>query len=417
MLDTSRTYFNKYLYRYGDTFDTQDLINDLMNEIDILHVDPRLFPEIIHILFRNLEKYKEEHNTRKIKKAEQYIQFIKSYPRRDEIKKKIGRPPPPPPPKIPALSPEQVQHEVELILDREIIKIYKDDELELVLAGLRQKRAEFIAKGDYLAAEKANHLLNILISHGQLGSFECMQRKKVLDLQEKLAAAENDLRIKKEKWEKYLENMRMKEKQDFENLERENQAVIESILKKREEEPPPLINKYSKEYLSLRRKQEASVLNHKFSEAETFRQQADLLKTKEDLLITQNWYNMIDKKLQNAKQEQEKIWGSRKAFWRDEKQTLVNDANKEVDKAQKAIEHLQQTLMAETHTMETASTLKKETRQVKDKNPLPELSSSRPTTKDRARYRQKRILNIKIYTRKLPRSTVASPRGRNKMIK
>ena len=114
---------------------------------------------------------------------------------------------------------------------------------------------------------------------------------------------------------------------------------------------------------------------------------------------------LLDLKVKNLKQKQEKFLQGRKNHWKKEETMLVNQANKEVEKDEKAIEHLEKKLKLAKEAKSLASNMKEESINIKymesntKKSILPPLESPKSSTSRAIEHRQRAILNHKIYTR------------------
>ncbi|OHS99192.1 hypothetical protein TRFO_34400 [Tritrichomonas foetus] len=350
-----------------------------------------------------------------------FIEYIQKQPRVEEIAHILSKPPPPPVIKIPALSEEQVKSEIEEIFKTKKIKYYDNQEkLELVVAGLRKTRAEAIERSEYLLAEEADHYAKILISHGQLGSVELMQTAKAAEIKQKLEEARDDLKSKQKKWEELYMKMKETAETEFNELYQKHSSEIKNLENLRKQNPPPSIKKYSNLLLQFRRRQEAMLQGRQYEEAEKMKEVADSMQKEEDEVHLIKWNELINRKIENAKNNQTKQLKVRKAFWRNARQELVNQANKEIEQATKAIEHLEKSYETAQNAVKIASNLKEETKNVQRELKTkyqPKYgqihATSRMEMKARMDFRQRQILNQRIYTR-LPKSTGCSPRGNRK---
>jgi hypothetical protein len=184
----------------------------------------------------------------------------------------------------------------------------------------------------------------------------------------------------------------------------------------RQGELPPHQRKYSQALLELRRCEKAQLQNRNFSGAGEFKRRADQLEKEETTLQMLRWQNDIDIKIANAKVAYAKLVRVRKDYWRSEELLLVSDANKQVMLAELAIAHLERNLQSAQERMAIATTLKEETERVAHRDPVatgagvPQLYTGRSSQKEIAGFRQRQILNHKIYTR-LPKRG-AQKRGR-----
>ncbi|OHT12263.1 hypothetical protein TRFO_18079 [Tritrichomonas foetus] len=381
--------------------DYRDILEMMLHGIDIALVDPDIFPHLDSTLSIYLEQYTEKKDELVLSKLEFYKKYIDELPRRQEIAALLSKEPPPPPVIIPALTPEQVDEEVDLILKTAKIKYFKPDELDLVLEGLRKKRAEFIADGNYLDAEKAEHFTKAVMSYGQLGYVEHLQGSKVVELQNKLKESRDQLQQKKMHWEELHSKLRESANRELKGLQRSHQKEIQELEDLYDQQPPPSVYKYSNVLLSMRRKEKAMLQSRRFAEAGKMKIDADNLEKIENEQQTQKWHELIALKIKNAKMKHEKALVGRKNYWKKEEITLVNQANKEVEKDERAILHLEKSLDVAKGAKNLAENMKNDSTNVKstDSSGLPPLNQQRSSMTRAMAHRQRAILNHKIYTR------------------
>lgn len=387
--------------------DFKDILELMLHGIDISLVDPDIFPHLDSVLCTYLDNYRLAKDQLVISKLEFYQKYINEYPRKQEISSILTKEPPPAPVVIPALSPEQVNEEVDLILQTGKIKYFKPDELDLILEGLRKKRTEFIDEGNYLDAQKAEHYSKAVMSYGQLGFVENIQDSKASDLQAKLEEAKEQLEQKKINWENLRKQLRKSANEELSQLQKSHQQEIEKLESLYDTTPPPSIRKYSNSLLSMRKREQAMISSRLFAQAGKMKEEADELERIENMQQMEKWKDEIDIRIKNLKIKQEKTLMTRKNYWKKEETTLINQANKEVEKEEKAVQHLEKHLEVAMNAKSMAENLKNDSKNVKDTNEsassLPPLNNFRESRSRAMAHRQRAILNHKIYT-KVPKS-------------
>jgi hypothetical protein len=162
--------------------DPRSIIDSLIcNTVPITLVDPRLFCDILPYLLDYLADARMSSHHHVMNRIEDMIKYIDEEPMRAANSAILEEPVPQPVVKPPALTDDEVDAEVRWIWQHRQIRSYPPDELELVVAGFRQKSSDFIGAGDYLNAEKSGQYAQILISHGQLGTVELIESERVKD--------------------------------------------------------------------------------------------------------------------------------------------------------------------------------------------------------------------------------------------
>jgi hypothetical protein len=384
--------------------DPKLIIDSLIwDNISITLVDPRLFRELSIYLPDFLAEARSTNHSLIAQRIEEMIKYIEEEPIRVANAALLEKPIPQPVVKPPAFSEEEVEREVQWIWSHRQIKEYKPDELELVVAGFRQKSAGFIAEGDYLNAEKAGQYAQILISHGQLGTVEMMESERVKDLMGKLAEARKALDEDKKKWEVLYEKLRTLGREEIEKLQEDHKRAIEELEALKEKEPPPSIKKYSNRLLQLRRSEQAQLQNRNWRGAGETKAMADEMQKAEDAAQKEKWLGQIQARIIGTLKAQAKQMRVRKDHWRNQERILIATADQEVRLAETAIAHLEENLRIAQRSMNLASELKEEKEVVARQNGVPDRSAL-PKLRAEGEFRQRRILNAKIYTR-LPRNT------------
>jgi hypothetical protein len=130
---------------------------------------------------------------------------------------------------------------------------------------------------------------------------------------------------------------------------------------------------------------------------------ADELQREEDEAQRKKWFTQIESRIAGAKKAQAKQMRVRRDHWRNQELILIATANQEVQLAETAIAHLEDNLRTAQRAMNLAADLKEEKEVVARQNGVPDKTALPKLRTDNAgEFRQRRILNAKIYTR-LPR--------------
>lgn len=393
---------SQYQIVYEYNIEPRDVIQKMMSGIDISLVDPRIYPSLVPLLKTYLEKAQNEGDSYKIREYEFYIRYIEYQPRREELTRILYRPKPPPPVKKPVLSEDRVSTEVNNILKTEKIPSYKNqEEVDLIVHGLRERRVNYISEGDYLQAEKAEELSRKLFSSGQLSTVESIQQDKEADLKNKLDTSISELEASKKKWEELLQTLRSKANEEFAELEQIHNDEIKELEDLYNQPPPPNIRKYSQALLNLRRRETAMLSSKLYAQAAKIKDQADELQEKEDQEQLDRWHNHISFRIQQTKEEHMRQLNKKKVFWKTEEQKMILLGNKEIKNAEMAIEHLSSNFK-ETHEARKLTTVMKKETKMKPKNKVkkfPKLELKTPRRDEKmTEFRQRQLLNSHVYT-------------------
>lgn len=377
--------------------DFNAVIQNMLNGVDVLLVDPQIYPHLISPLYVFRDVFTSQNQRDMVKKCNFLIEYIEDYPHRLEIKAALANKFPEPEPKPPALEPDVVNSIVDNILQTGTIKFFPREELELVLAELRKRKQEMISSGDYVGAQKADHYTKAVMNYGQLGEVEQMQESKTEEIRNKLADAKAQLASDKQRWEQFHQNLMKEAKTDLTNIYNQYESEIDELDAQHEiEKLPPKFTKASKALLQLRRRQEAMIASKHYEAAADVKDIADKMEAEEAIVHRARWNAYLEDCIYKKRQEQKKQIEGRKNYWKKEEASLIAQANKEVEKAEKSIEHLEKSLEQASNAHALAASLKEETKVIP--KGLPPLTRS-PTRSDAAAYRQRAILNQQIYTR------------------
>ena len=389
-----------YLIRDNPCLNYRDVVQRMLDGVEISLVDPAIFEKLIPHIQYYIDYYREAHDEYSVRELQYFLKYIEEEPRRREIEEML-RQPDPPPEKPPALTPAQVKKEVKKIWETEKIQAYNHEELDLIAAGMKKLRLRFIAKSDYLSAQRAEELSRKLISNGQLCFVETMQTTREVSLKEKLREAEKELEESKAKWERLHEGLRSARKKEFEDLEREHNEEIRKLEELYDAPLPPEIRKYSTGLLQLRRREKAMLQIKNFAGAAGIKQQADEMEAFENEKQVADWHAKIDDRIKKCRERQQKYVNGRRMYWAKEEQDMVGQANKEVMIAEKQISHLKESIGVTVKAKNLARVLRTTKNQGSELPAVKKRTGAMtPKEKDpRQEFQHRRILNAKIYTR------------------
>jgi hypothetical protein len=325
------------------------------------------------------------------------LEYIRQEPNRQAIERMLTmtvRKPPPPPP---VLSQAEVDAEVSFILAHEQVRSYPEDELALIMEGLREQRRQCIERKDYLGANKAEHLAQVALSHGQLSAVEAMQESKCQFYQNMIDVGEETQAQKEARWEELHARLLEAAANDYSDLAARHAEEVDG-LEAMKDDIPPGWRKFSASLWQLRRREAAMVDTRQFREAARMKAHADEVAEKEKREMQRRWIQEIDQRIENARALYAKQLETRKLFWAGESAKLLSQAQKEGALAHLAIGHLQESLRGAKKALELTCDLKKqnESRQGDARGSV----TGRISPRARATvHGQRRILNSRIYTR------------------
>jgi hypothetical protein len=277
------------------------------------------------------------------------------------------------------------------------MRSYPDDQLALILEGLREQRRRCIQQKDYFGANKAEHLAQVALSHGQLSAVEAMQESKCQFYQNMIEVGEETQAQKEARWGELHALLLEAAENDYADLSARHSEEIERLEAVKEEIPPGW-RKFSASLSQLRRREAAMVDTRQFREAARMKAHADGVAEKERREMKMRWIQEIDQRIENARGVYAKQLETRKLFWAAESAKLLSQAQKEGALAHLAIGHLQESLRGAKKALELTSDLKRqnESRQSDARGSV----TGRISPRARATvHGQRRIRNSRIYTR------------------
>lgn len=405
-----------YVIKYTPNPDANTIINQILTGIDIILVDPQLYPHLLPPLQVFRDNFQETGQKELVKKCEFLQEYMSDYPHRQQISRMLMNRPPSPPPKPPVLSQDEVNQIVDNLLETDEIHFFPREELELILAELRKRRAQFQQNGEYLKAQRADQYTKSILNYGQLGAVEQLQNKKVDDIRTKLKDAETQLVADKKKWENLYTNLKNEAKKDLISINNNFEQQISELLDKLKKDEngnisiPANFRKASGNLLQLRARQKAMVEAKKYEEAAQIKEKADETEKNEKTEQENRYKEYINGKVNLKRNDQRKALNVRKKYWKQQEEALVKQANSEVEKAEMSIEHIKKNLREAENAQNIATVLKETTKnqskKVSNANGLPPLKSRAAAA---AEYRQRAILNSKIYTRPVAAQQTSSP--------
>lgn len=391
-----------YIFTYSKDLDFNLVISQMLKGVDISLVDPQIYPHIESRIYFFIDSYKQQQDTQALAKLEFFLKYIHAEPRRREVAQTIPKPRQQPPPKPPVLTPEQVKSEVDTILSTDKVKLYNQQELELITAELRQRRADFIAQHDYLNAQRAEQYVVAVLSYGQFGAVERMQNAKADDYKTKLSEAQEALEAHKLKWDESLQKLKDDRESDLQTLKSKYDANVEEVTALFDTSPPANMSKPSPYLLDLRKREDYMVSVHQFSQAKEVHELAIAQEEAEEAEHLKAWHDLLSQRLVVIHSNYAKQQNARIKYWDRMEEEMKQKADQEIEKDQKAIDHLQKAVKNAKSQAATASSLKKNSvAKGSKKGILPPLTTKKTEASTQAmNYRQRAILNSQIYTMK-----------------
>lgn len=383
---------SKYIYTFPTKTDPESIVRAILSGVDIIFVDPLLFQYILPQIEKMKSKYtylNEEDLVKQLEFFETYIENSRRQTPVIETPKSTQR-------SVKAkkrnFTDEELENEIENILATDHVGKYTAEQAAELIEGMKHRRQMYIEQTNYLAADRAELYVQKLLQITQLNSVREIQQKSDDKSSMQIKKAEADLKEAKQKWEKVYSALRDSAAREFQEMEEKHNNDLAELEALREQPPPLSIAKYSNYLLDLRQRQEYLIKIRNFSDAAVLKDQADILQASENRDFIKKWNQQIDQRIEQCNTTYTRNIASRRLYWKREETQLIQDAEKEVAKAEKAIEIMKNTLRNV---------------RIQKRRTTSELTSTRqnfirtPGINERQtphQHLQKQILNKKLYT-------------------
>lgn len=398
-----------YLYSAANHPDVRTMINSLANGVDISLFDPELYPVIsqnLDIYILRFEDAKDETSVSKLKFVQKYID--EEYPREVERDRLLSgrrrqRQPKPQP-----FTKDELDQEIDAILDGSRKK-YTKPELDMIVEGLKQRRDQALEEEDFDTAELAKNCSNEMIRQSEFSYAVQIQEERVEELKEKLAESRKSLQDLRSRWRAVIQNFQKQRDEELQEIYQENMRKLEEVEKLKEEPPPPKFRKYSPMLLNMRTREKAMVSSKMYDEASVLQEEANKIQAVEDERNRQEWHANVDDQSQKLADKLNKALSVRETNLHKEENNIRRQMRKELTSAEKQVAHLERAIEDSQSTFlgitddDQALNRTAKSRGVTPRSSLPSLNLTKASTTDPhapKTFRQRRILNMKIYTRR-----------------
>lgn len=390
----------KYVINCQRDMDWNGAISKILKGVDILLVDPQCYSHMVSPLYIFLEQFKAQDLEDMVEKVNFLIKYCEEYPLRQAIAEKLSIKIHEPEPKPPVITREKVNEIVDELFSSGKIESFAKDELELIVAEIRRRKNDYISEGNYELAQAADHYTKVMTNYGYFGEVEQMQCAKINEIKTKLSEAELHLQSSKERWEALYSNMKKEACDDLRKVNESFEQQVKELLNDRDNDPPQSFIKFSSYLLELRRKQKALIDTKCYEDAANIKDLADSVEKEEIEAMKTKWREKIDQRISTIRSEQKKILEARRNYWRNEKNSIIHDANEDVEKVETCIARLRKSLANAINTHKTAGSLKEETKMFH--NGLPPLARVQSRLSATA-FRQRAMLNTRACSRSTKR--------------
>ncbi|OHT01102.1 hypothetical protein TRFO_01680 [Tritrichomonas foetus] len=193
------------------------------------------------------------------------------------------------------LFPESTSRAAALIMKGKNISYYSVDSLKSISEYLTRFKEDVIKSQDYMYAQAIEDKINEINLHCTKTTYEMQQETTYDQLRAKMQIAKDELKEAKLTKQTFIEQFNQQREKAVENLLLAQQNEMENF----EDEVNRYIyryNKYSRDLLNRRNKEQNMVLAGLFIEAYWTKKDADALQIQEDDQIHKNWNSFVEHK-------------------------------------------------------------------------------------------------------------------------
>ena len=234
-----------------------------------------------------------------------------------------------------------------------------------------------------------------------------MSQERAEELKAKVAEAEESYEDMKVRWNRVLNNFYAARKENLTNLVKEQEEEYNRAASKLQKSRPRSIPKVSPALLELKRREESLVAAKKYIEASEVRAEINKFEFTEENTFQQQWDASTRHALQHLEKKHDQIYKIREANLKRDELNLIRNMDNELNAAQHKLETLkklyEKTEMFIAPIQQVANNANPSP-PATARSCLPPIKMPAKNENGPASFRQRALLNMKIYTRKPPKS-------------
>ena len=415
---------NVYLYRAGQNIDYDKVARSLVYEIDISLIDPALYQHMIYYIKVLMGKMQNAHEFYAVDKLNFALEYIEKYPERQRIHDMLVRPEKPPPVIKMPFEDDEVKEEIEKMINGEYNEDYTIEEIDQLLREVRHYQNDMAAEDRFMDADvymNVYHNLCELRENIQVSKITNSQLKDAYDKLRDLKRQKKDL---EQRYDKLLLNFDKHRQKTLEDMNNQMVKDREKIEKQFNDPVPSQFRKYSPKLMRMRQKEMMLSSSKRYIEAQAQHERVLQQQQIEDEQHKINWFEKIDRKLKEFERKFSIQSETRKRHMDAEEEEIKESKVKEIETLEQKIKY-QQDLINEMKKMKQAApppdpskvnkrTSSKSEMQKSSKLPPLETPDDSIGRKSSMTFRQRAILNTKIYNGKVllakPQKTNQAPK-------
>ena len=392
-----------YEFEYSKHPDPKEVATALLMGVDILLVDPNLYPSVIPPLEYYRKRYEQTNQDKVVEKIDWLIDYINKYPERQMIAAKLSQRTRSPRVKPPPFSRDECDEQINLILNKQSNMQYSKEEYQQLISEMRKKRKELIDEQDFQEADVYSDRIRTLINMSESSEAYKFSRSRCKELEEKVQEAEDSLNDMKVRWDRVLHNFYQERDENLQALKDEQQKEYEEFEEKLQTTYPKTLPKYTSSHLELKRKEETYALAKQYEEAQAIKNELEEFEGGDELnQLEEQWRQSNQLQLNTLAKKHQSNYEIRVDNFQREEQAILKAMKSETAAAQHKLDTLKIMLRKAEMNADPTQPMR---------SSLPSIKTIRQVEPHELAFRQRALMNIKIYSlRPPPKTARSSPR-------
>ncbi|KAK8896012.1 hypothetical protein M9Y10_013899 [Tritrichomonas musculus] len=403
-----------YLYTIQNHPDARTILNAVVSGVDISLVDPKLYPQIYDLIPNYILKFQDRKDEEIVEKLNFIQTYIEKYPERQRLEMLLTRTRKVEQPKSEVYSKEELKNQVNAVLSGKPEIYYTSEQSEAIVSELKRRKAKYAEKEDFDRADMVTKTMSKFIKLCEFSESNQIQSDRSNELKQKLTEAQQNHEDLKRRWKQVFDIFYSKFDQEYQEMVEKQNEEIDSIEKQREGEMPAKFHKYSSELLNLKQKNKAMVFSKRYNEASELQAEVSKLEEQEDQLNYLEWMSSIDEQIAKTSAKHEQQRKIRENNFRREEKCMKKTMKAELEASEKLITNIKRNIKSTEDQICTMGNDNEEQPNQKTRSALPPLSNSLNTaaqeTMTPSMFRQRALLNMKVYTKRPQKAPPASAR-------
>ena len=404
-----------YLYTAQNHPDARTILNAVVSGVDISLVDPKLYSQIYDLIPNYILKFQDRGDEEIIEKLNFIQTYIEKYPERQRLEMMLTRTRKVEQPKQEVYTKEELNIKVNAILNGKPDLYYTSEQSNAIVAEMKRRKAKYAKKEEFEKADMVTKTMNKFIKLCEFSESNHIQSEKSNDLKQKLSEAQQNHEDLKRRWKQIFDIYYEKFDQEYKEMVEKQNKVIMELEKQREAKMPAKFHKYSSELLNLKQKNKAMVFSKRYNEASELQAEVAKLEEQENQRNYQDWMLSIDDQIAKASATHEQQRKIRENNFKREEKCMQKTMKEEIEASEKLIANLNRTIKATEDQIYTMGNDNEEMTNQKTRSALPPLNNTIQNnapqeTMTPTMFRQRAMLNMKVYTKRPPKAPPMSAR-------